>query len=95
MGDGVAAAIGAGDEIGCHIPGRRGAGIGLGRAADEAGPFGPAAGLAKHGPWPQGYLSPRLLASMSATIHRGVIVRSSDSRTFRNVPGAARKKVFL
>jgi hypothetical protein len=32
---------------------------------------------------------------MSAAIHRGVIARSSDSRTFRNAFGAARKKVFL
>jgi hypothetical protein len=95
MGDSVAAAIGAGDEIGRFIPGRRGAGIGLGRAADKAGPFGPAAGLAKHGACPQGCLPPRLLASMSAAIHRGVIARSSDSRTFRNASRAARKKVFL
>jgi hypothetical protein len=35
------------------------------------------------------------LAPISATIHRGVIARSSDSRTFRNIPVAARKKVFL
>jgi hypothetical protein len=35
------------------------------------------------------------LASMLAVIHRGVIARSSDSRTFRNASGAARKKVFL
>jgi hypothetical protein len=84
MGDGLAAAIGAGDEIGRFVPGRRGAGIGLGWAADEAGPLGPAAGLAKHG-----------AAPISATIHRGVIARSSDSRTFRNASRAARKKVFL
>jgi len=32
---------------------------------------------------------------MSAVIHRRVIARSSDSRTFRNIPAAARKKVFL
>jgi hypothetical protein len=32
---------------------------------------------------------------MSATIHRGVIARSSDSRAFRNACGDARKKVFL
>jgi len=32
---------------------------------------------------------------MSAVIHHGVIARSSDSRTFRNACGAARKKVFL
>jgi len=95
MGDGLAAAIGAGDEIGRLVAGRRGAGIGLGRAADEAGPLGPAAGLAKHGAWPQSCSPPRLLASMSATIHRGVIARSSDSRTFRNASRVARKKVFL
>jgi len=35
------------------------------------------------------------LAPMSAAIHRGVIARSSDSRTFRNASGGARKKVFL
>jgi hypothetical protein len=35
------------------------------------------------------------LAPISAAIHRGVIVRSSDSRAFRNAFGAARKKVFL
>jgi hypothetical protein len=35
------------------------------------------------------------LAPMSATIHRGMIARSSDSRTFRNASRAARKKVFL
>jgi hypothetical protein len=35
------------------------------------------------------------LAPFSATIHRGVIARSSDSRTFRNASGGARKKVFL
>jgi hypothetical protein len=40
-------------------------------------------------------LAPKVLASMSAAIHRGVIARSSDSRTFRNAFGAARKKVFL
>jgi hypothetical protein len=40
-------------------------------------------------------LPPRLLASMSAVIHRGVTARSSDSRAFRNVSRAARKKVFL
>jgi len=45
-------------------------------------------------------LAPKVLASMSATIHRRVIARSSDSRTFRNVSArsvsaAARKKVFL
>jgi len=95
MGDGLAAAIGAGDEIGRVVPGRRGGGIGFGRAADEAGPLGPAAGFAKHGACPQGCLPPRLFASMSAAIHRGVIARSSDSRTFRNIPVAARKKVFL
>jgi hypothetical protein len=44
---------------------------------------------------PKCCLPPRLLASMSAAIHRGVIARSSDSRTFRNAFGAARKKVFL
>jgi hypothetical protein len=37
---------------------------------------------------------------MSATIHRRIIARSSDSRAFRNisarnVAAAARKKVFL
>jgi hypothetical protein len=95
MGDGLAAAIGAGDEIGRFVPGRRRAGIGLGRAADEAGPLGPAAGLAKHGACPQGCLPPRLLAAMSALIHRGVIARSSDSRSLRNACGDARKKVFL
>jgi len=95
MGNGLAAAIGAGDEIGRLVLGRRGARIGLGRAADKAGPFGPAAGLAKHGACPQGCLPSRLLASMSAVIHRRVIARSSDSRTFRNIPDAARKKVFL
>jgi hypothetical protein len=35
------------------------------------------------------------LGLMSATIHRGVIARSSDSRTFRNAFHPARKKVFL
>jgi hypothetical protein len=44
---------------------------------------------------PKGCLPPRLLASMAAVIHRRVIARSSDSRTFRNIPAAARKKVFL
>jgi hypothetical protein len=43
----------------------------------------------------QGCLPPRLLASMSALIHRGVIARSSDSRSLRNACGDARKKVFL
>src|ERR1700730_6883225 len=101
MGGGLATAIGAGDESGGFVPGRRGVGIGLGRAAGEAGPLGPAAGLAKHGACPQMLLAPkcclppRVLASMSATIHRGVIARSSDSRTFRNASRAARKKVFL
>jgi hypothetical protein len=32
---------------------------------------------------------------MSGVVHRGVMVRSSDSRTFRNASAAARKKVFL
>jgi hypothetical protein len=95
MGDGLAAAIGAGDKIGRFVPVRHGARIGLGRAADKARPLGPAAGLAKHGACSQGCLPPRLLASMSAVIHRVVIARSSDSRTFRNAFGAARKKVFL
>jgi hypothetical protein len=36
-----------------------------------------------------------VLAPISATIHRGVIARSSDSRTFRNACGDTRKKVFL
>jgi hypothetical protein len=40
-------------------------------------------------------LAPKVLASMPATIHRGVIARSSDSCTFRNAFGGARKKVFL
>jgi hypothetical protein len=40
-------------------------------------------------------LAPKVLASMSVAIHRGVIARSSDSRTFRNAFGGARKKVFL
>jgi hypothetical protein len=40
-------------------------------------------------------LTPKVLAPIPATIHRGVIVRSSDSRTFRNASGGARKKVFL
>jgi hypothetical protein len=44
---------------------------------------------------PKHCLPPRLLAPMSALIHRGVIARSSDSRTFRNGSGGARKKVFL
>jgi hypothetical protein len=35
------------------------------------------------------------LAPISAAIHRSVIARSSDSRTFRNAFCAARKKVFL
>jgi hypothetical protein len=89
MDDGRPAAVGAGDEVGRFVLGRRGGGIGLGRAADKAGPLGPAAGLAKHG------ACPKVLASMSAAIHRGVIARSSDSRTFRNAFGGARKKVFL
>jgi hypothetical protein len=94
MGDGVAAAIGAGDEIGRFVRGRRGAIVGLGRAANEAGPLGPAAGLAKHGACPRS-ACPKVLASMSALIHRGVIARSSDSRSLRNACGDARKKVFL
>jgi hypothetical protein len=44
---------------------------------------------------PKRCLPPRLHAPMSAVIHHGVIARSSDSRTFRNACGAARKKVFL
>jgi hypothetical protein len=44
---------------------------------------------------PKCCLPPRLLASMSAAIHRGVIARSSDSRIFRNAFGGTRKKVFL
>jgi hypothetical protein len=40
-------------------------------------------------------LAPKVLAPMSTVIHRDVIARSSDSRTFRNAPGAVRKKVFL
>jgi hypothetical protein len=40
-------------------------------------------------------LAPKVLASMSVAIHRGVIARSSDSRTFRNAFGGVRKKVFL
>jgi hypothetical protein len=43
----------------------------------------------------QSCLPPRLLASMSAVIHRGVIARSSDSLSLRNACGDARKKVFL
>jgi hypothetical protein len=40
-------------------------------------------------------LAPKVLASMSAAIHRGVIARSSDSPNLRNASRAARKKVFL
>jgi hypothetical protein len=84
MGDGLAAAIGAGDEIGRLVPGAA----------------GPESGLAgrrmKPGRSVQRQVSQSMaLASMSAVIHRGVIARSSDSRTFRNASGAARKKVFL
>jgi len=90
MGDGLAAAIGAGDEIGRSGVGRRGVGIGLGRAADEAGPLGPTAGLAKHGACPQ------LLASMWATIHRGCdrqIVRFSHLS--QCLPSRPQKSLFV
>jgi hypothetical protein len=40
-------------------------------------------------------LAPKVLASMSAAIHRGVIARSSDSLNLRNASRGARKKVFL
>jgi hypothetical protein len=95
MGDGLAATIGAGDEGRGIDPVCHGAVIGLGGAADKAGPLGPAAGLAEHGACPQMLLAAKVLASMSAAIHRGVIARSSDSRTFRNAFRGARKKVFL
>jgi hypothetical protein len=84
MGDGLAAAIGTGDEIGRFVPRRRGAGIGLGRAADEAGPLGPAAGLAKHGACPN-------LGDNSSRCHRQIVRFSQPSQCLR----AARKKVFL
>jgi hypothetical protein len=38
---------------------------------------------------------PKVLTSMPAAIHRGVIARSSDSPSLRNGCGTARKKVFL
>jgi hypothetical protein len=70
MGDGLAAAIGAGEVLGGCGRGIRGQ-----IAADEAGALGKAAGVAKHGRLPE----------RSETIHRSVIAKSSDSRNFRNV----------
>jgi hypothetical protein len=86
MGDGLAATIGAGDEV--VVPVRGGAGFGFGWAADKTRPFGPAAGLAKRGAYP------KVLAAMAAVNCR-VIARSSDSLNLRNVWRGARKKVFL
>jgi hypothetical protein len=40
-------------------------------------------------------LAPKVLAPMSAAIHRRIVARSSDSLNFRNGSAAARKKVFL
>jgi hypothetical protein len=75
-------------------------GQGMKSAAWSRGAAGPESGLAgrrmKPGRSVQRQVSQSMaLASMSAVIHRGVIARSSDSRTFRNASGAARKKVFL
>jgi hypothetical protein len=84
MGDGRPAAIRAGDEIGRFVRGAVRPGSGL------------AGRRTKPGRSVQWQVSQSMaLASMSAAIHRGVIARSSDSRTFRNIPAAARKKVFL
>src|SRR5258708_162662 len=89
MGDGLSAAIGAGDEIGGFVPARRGAGSGLGRAADKAGPLGTAAGLAKHGACPQGCLP---------QCRRQFIAVSSPDRPilprFAMSPGLPAKKSF-
>jgi hypothetical protein len=69
-------------------------------AASSRGAVGPGSGLAgrriKPGRSVQRQVSQSMaLALMSAVIHRRVIARSSDSRSFRNTPAAARKKVFL
>jgi hypothetical protein len=69
-------------------------------AASSGVAVGPGSGLAgrriKPGRSVQRQVSQSMaLALMSAVIHRGVIARSSDSRSFRNTPAAARKKVFL
>jgi len=75
-------------------------GQGMKAAASSRAAAGPASGLAgrriKPGRSVQRQVSQSMaLAPISAAFHRGVIVRSSDSRAFRNAFGAARKKVFL
>jgi len=75
-------------------------GQGMKSAASFRGAAGSGSGLAgrrmKPGRSVQRQVSQSMaLAPISAAIHRGVIARSSDSRTFRNAPGGARKKVFL
>jgi hypothetical protein len=75
-------------------------GQGMKSAAASRAATGPGSGLAgprmKPGRSVQRQVSQSMaLAPISAAIHRGVIARSSDSRTFRNASRAARKKVFL
>jgi hypothetical protein len=75
-------------------------GQGMKSAASSRAAAGPGSGLTgrriKPGRSVQRQVSQSMaLAPISAAIHRGVIARSSDSRTFRNAFGAARKKVFL
>jgi hypothetical protein len=75
-------------------------GQGMKSAASSRGAAGPGSGLAgrriKPGRSVQRQVSQSMaLASMLAVIHRGVIARSFDSRTFRNASRTARKKVFL
>jgi hypothetical protein len=75
-------------------------GQGMKSAASSRGAAGPGSGLAGRRVKPvrsvQRQVSQSMaLASMLAVIHRGVIARSFDSRTFRNASRTARKKVFL
>jgi hypothetical protein len=75
-------------------------GQGMKSAASHRAAAGPGSGLAgrrmKPGRSVQRQVSQSMaLAPISATIHRGVIARSSDSRNLRNASRAARKKVFL
>jgi hypothetical protein len=73
-------------------------GQGMKSAASSRGAAGPgsAGRRIKPGRLVQRQVSQRMaLAPISAAIHRSVIARSSDSRTFRKAFGAARKKVFL
>jgi hypothetical protein len=74
-------------------------GQGMKSAASHRAAAGPGSGLAgrmKPGRSVQRQVSQSMaLAPISATIHRGVIARSSDSLNLRNASGGARKKVFL